>query len=165
LTRDESPRATWQKITDEHEMRRMISYQLKISAASAYTIDQEGVTADEKETDIQLRAQSGQGAVIELKLGEKWSGRQLRDAIKDQLVVKYLAPEKRRAGCLLVTLGSDHRWDHPATGARLDVDGLREMLRERAAFVEKDLGWSVRLGVRVLDLRSRFTPGAAKSPD
>lgn len=53
-------------------MRRELARELQNRANSMYTADQEAATADEKETDIRLRAtRSPQQATIELKIGEK----------------------------------------------------------------------------------------------
>src|SRR5262249_7912848 len=64
LLRDVSPRELWAKITDERIMRRELARELTNNANHIYTVDQEGATADEKETDIRMRAaQSDQQAV------------------------------------------------------------------------------------------------------
>lgn len=90
--------------------------------------------------------------VIELKLGSR-SGADLRDTIQNQLVRKYLQPDRRRAGCLLVTVRDDKAWDHPDTLERLDIRGLRRLLADEATRVESALYGSVRISTRVLDLR------------
>lgn len=56
LLRDASPRESWAGISDEKVMRREIARELSHAANSIYTVDQEAVTADEKETDIRLRS-------------------------------------------------------------------------------------------------------------
>lgn len=161
LLQDISPRAAWAAIRDEKVMRRQIALQLQYASNHVYTVDQEAVTADEKETDIRLRvALSGQQGTIELKIGESWSGRELRDTIRSQLVTKYMAAESCRSGCLVVTVASDRNWEHPDTGKLLDVDGLRAMLDAEAAEVIKDLSGSLRLAAKVLDLRPRLTANA-----
>ena len=71
LLRDTSPRDAWAGITDEKVMRREIARELSHAANGLYKVDQEAVTADEKETDIRLRSVvSEHEAVIELKLGD-----------------------------------------------------------------------------------------------
>jgi hypothetical protein len=157
LLQDDSPRAAWAVISDEKIMRREIARTLRNAANHAYTIDQEGATADEKETDIRLRATSGQEAVIELKLGDNRSGRDLRDSIKGQLVTKYMAPESRRSGCLLVTVASGSHWAHPDSNERMDIAGLEAMLQTEASKVVFDMGMTLRLIARVLDLRPRLS--------
>lgn len=157
LLRDDSPRAAWACISDEKVMRRVIAHELISNANHAYTVDQEGVTADEKETDIRLRsAVSDQQAVIELKLGDDRSGRDLRDTIKEQLVTKYMAPENCRSGCLLVTVTKNSGWKHPDSNKPLDVTGLESMLQDEALKVVTEMGLGLRLTARVLDLRPRL---------
>lgn len=157
LLQDISPRELWAGAKDEKLMRREIARELTNRANGAYKVDQEGVTADEKETDIRLRATaSDQQATIELKIGDGRSGRDLRDTIKDQLVSKYMAAESCRSGCLLVTVSTNKTWDHPDSGERLDVAGLAAMLDAEVTRVVDEMGASLRLSARVLDLRARL---------
>ncbi len=122
LLRDDSPRAAWALIKDEKIMRQQIARELRTHASGAYTVDQEAATADEKKTDIRLRSTGSEHeAIIELKIGEKdRSAADLKATIKDQLVVKYMAAENSRAGCLLITVNSARTWLHPETGAALE---------------------------------------------
>ena len=106
LLRDTSPRDAWAGISDEKVLRREIARELRHAANGLYTVDQEAVTADEKETDIRLRSvASDHEAVIELKRADGRSARDLRNAIAEQLVAKYMAPETTGSGCLLVVSG------------------------------------------------------------
>jgi len=164
LLQDDSPREAWAGIREEKLMRRAIARELRSTSNHTYTIDQEGVTADEKETDIRLRAStSDQQAVIELKLGDGRTGRDLRDTIKQQLVTKYMGPENCRAGCLLVTIATDRTWDHPDTGKSLDVPQLAALLKDEAEKIMADMGFSLRITARVLDLRPRLLKTSAAS--
>jgi hypothetical protein len=154
LKSDASPRETWARTRIERELRRLIAHELETMAHGAYTVIQEAVSADEKETDIRLLStSSAEAGVIELKVGENASGADLRATIQDQLVRKYLQPEHRRAGYLVVTVGSDEGWLHPESRQRLDADGLRQLLSEEAARVEQAMRGQVSIGIRVLDLR------------
>lgn len=157
LLRDSSPRDAWAGITDEKVMRREIARELNHAANSLYKVDQEAVTADEKETDIRLRSLvSDHEAVIELKLADGRSARDLRDTIYDQLVKKYMAAENSRSGCLLITLAKDRFWDHPDGGHRIGLAELKSLLRDEAIRVENTMAGSVRLAVHFLDLRPRL---------
>ena len=159
LLRDTSPRELWAKIDDERLMRRVIARELKHTANGLYTVDQEAVTADEKETDIRLRSVvSEHEAIIELKLAERCSARTLRDAIYDQLVTKYMAAETSRSGCLLITLAGDHKWKHPENGADIGPAELMFLLREEARRLEEAIGGGLSLRVHLLDLRPRLSP-------
>jgi len=156
LDGDASPRVTWARVRDEHEMRRLITGVLEGLAHGAYLVPQENVTAEEKETDIRIvSTMSTETGVIELKIGDNgWSGKELRDTINNQLVTKYLRPNARKAGGLLVTVAKRRKWIHPDTGKRLDIGELRIMLSEEAQRVERAMGGTVRLATRVLDLES-----------
>ena len=164
LLRDVSPREVWAGITEERVMRREIARELSYHANGLYKIDQEGVTADEKETDIRLRSTiSDHEAVIELKLADGRSARDLRDTLKDQLVTKYMAAETSRSGCLMITLAKDRQWEHPDSGVRIGLDELTKLLKNEANRLMESLGGTVRLQVRVLDLRARLPTEEARS--
>ncbi|AEG92340.1 hypothetical protein [Ramlibacter tataouinensis] len=158
LLKDTGPRAGWASIDDENTLRPLIARELEVASREAYTVDQEAVTADGKETDIRLRAVSGYQATIELKIGEKGrSARELCDAIDDQLVKKYMAHRDARTGCLLVTVSDPGRyWQHPETGERIDRFGLQTLLQVKADAAQQRLGGEARVLSRVLDLVARL---------
>lgn len=158
LLQDVSPREAWANIAKEHLMRRELARELRNHANNMYTVDQEAATADEKETDIRLRAtRSQQQATIELKIGEKpRSAADLRKALRDQLLKKYMAADDCRAGCLVVTIRSDKTWTHPENRTRLELNGLIAMLNEEASRLTAELGGSIRLMAKGLDLRPRL---------
>jgi hypothetical protein len=158
LLEDISPREAWAGIVDERVMRRELARALRDDANHIYTVDQEAATADEKETDIRLRStSSSQQATIELKIGDKdRSGADLRATLRDQLLTKYLAAEDCRSGCLLVTVASDREWNHPDTREKLDFSGLIEMLEKEAERLSLEMGGTVRIMAKGLDLRPRL---------
>lgn len=158
LLQDDSPRETWAGIAKEGVMRREIARQLRTTSNKAYTVDQEGVTADEKETDIRLRVPSSNiEAVLELKLGDKgYSAKDLCDTIHDQLFVKYMASEECGSGCLLITVAGDRTWRHPATNKNLDITALEQLLNEEAKRIQNEIAIGKKIGVRILNLRPRL---------
>ena len=159
LLQDGSPREAWAGMSDEKLMRREIARALGHAANSIYKVDQEAVTAEEKETDIRLLSTaSAHEAVIELKLGDKHSARALRDAIESQLVRKYMAAENRRAGALLVTLAKARTWMHPDDHRKIDVGGLLGLLNNEADRVQVASGGTILVAVHFLDLRPRLPP-------
>ena len=120
----------------------------------------------EKETDIRLRSVvSDHESVIELKLADRRSARDLRDTICEQLVKKYMAAENRRSGCLLVTLAKTREWEHPDSGTRIDLLELLSLLRDEAKRVEDVMGGVVTLNVHLLDLRPRLPIENSKKTD
>jgi len=162
MLRDTGPRGAWAAVTDENTLRPAIAREIEISARNAYTVDQEAVTVDGKETDIRLRSVSGHQATIELKIGEKpRSAQELRDTVEDQLVRKYMAHKLARTGCLLVTVANPQkRWQHPDTKARIDRSGLQALLEEAALAAQLRLGGDARVIARILDLTPRLEPEA-----
>lgn len=158
LLSDESPREMWASVDDERVLRRAIVAWLTSEARDAYTIGQEGVTADEKETDIRFRSTvNGAEGVIELKVGDKsYSGADLAATIPDQLVGKYLAPAGRRAGLLLVTRAKRDSWRHPDDGASLDFAGLIAMLGDTARKYRNGFPGEIHLNAAGLDLMPRL---------
>ena len=153
LLQDISPRELWASIIDEHVMRRELARALRDAGNQSYTIDQESVTADEKETDIRFRSKEPnvQG-VIELKLGDKRrSATDLFNTIRDQLLTKYMAGDECRAGCLLVTIAKDRNWDHPKT--KRCFEELMNVLNEEAERLSQELGGTAKLMAKGLDLR------------
>ena len=157
LLGDASPREEWAEISEEKIMRRAIARELSHVANSVYTVVQEAVTADEKETDIRLRSlHSEHEAVIELKLGEKYSATELRDTIEKQLVRKYMAAKHRKAGALVVTLAKKRSWQHPVENRKIKVDELLSLLRIEADRVQQAFGDGLSIYVHFLDLRPRL---------
>ncbi|TCA18552.1 ATP-binding protein [Rhizobium leguminosarum bv. viciae] len=158
LLRDDTTRDLLISVSDEHVMRRSISNLFRQHAHGFYRVSQEGVTAEEKETDIRLSSiRTDHEAVIEIKIGDNhWSAGILRDTIRRQLVEKYMAPENRRSGCLIITVHGRKKWKHPDTGSSIDASGLSELLETEARVVERDIGSGVRLAVAVIDLRPRL---------
>lgn len=162
MLRDTGPRAMWAMVDDENKLRPAIARELEVAARSAYTVDQEAVTVDGKETDIRLRSVSGHQATIELKVGEKSrSAKVLRNNVEDQLVKKYMAHTMARTGCLLVTVSDPKRyWLHPETNSRIDRFQLQELLDAAAQASQQRLGGDARVMARVLDLTPRLATEA-----
>lgn len=165
LLKDHSQRELWASTKSERLMRRAIAAHLATDARGAYTVSQEGVTADEKETDIRLlsTATSIEG-VIELKVGDSssYSGASLRKTIKEQLLNKYLAPAERRAGMLLITRASRDGWDDPDSGDRIDFGGLITMLKAEAERIEQGFPDEIHIRAEGLDLKPRLGTEVAK---
>ncbi len=158
LLQDVSPREAWAAIEDERVLRRELARTFRDWSRTIYTVDQEAVTADEKETDIRLRSTvSSQQATIELKLADYRSGRDLFDTLRKQLLEKYMAADDCRAGCLLVTIAREREWQHPQTGENVDFPNLLRVLNEEAETISRELGGMAKLMAKGLDLRPRLT--------
>jgi len=127
---------TLRKVEGETELRRFLSYWLSQNRRDAYTITQEAASIAEKRTDIRLHATGlDRYASIEVKLddtGNRWSGTQLRAALIDQLVGRYLNHERCRVGCLLICMREARQWEHPDTGERMNLKETVKWLQSTA---------------------------------
>lgn len=157
LLQDASPRELWATIRIERLLRRALAAELQKMARGAYTVNQEAVTGDENESDIRLASTAAHlEAVIELKIGENgYSFSDLREALHVQLVGKYMAPEHRRVGCLLISVATDRSWKDPDTRNRMEFEELIARLDAEAKALTADLGYGAFVAVRGLDLRPR----------
>lgn len=155
LQQDGSPRELWSQITIERLLRRAVGKELANLAKGAYSVSHEEVTAEEKETDLRLRS-SGHDleAVIELKVGENgYSFKDLSKTLSDQLVGRYMKPEARRVGCLLISVSKSKTWEHPEDGRVMQIEEVIDLLQKQADGITRGLGYESLLMVRALDLR------------
>ncbi len=141
-------------ITTEPEMQPVLARKLDDAARNAYRVSREEEVADKKETDVRLAATAFNGrAVIEIKIGDKWSVRQLEDALETQLLGQYLRHQNCSVGCLLVTYAGRKGFEDPNSGASLSFEQVIERLSQRAAELEQREQGCVALSVVALDLR------------
>jgi hypothetical protein len=151
-------RQTLRSIEQEIEMQRYLAGRLQEKSKGAYTaVEREPEDADRKKPDIRLSAvQEGkQQAAIEIKLAIKarWSMRDFKQALKNQLVGLYLRHETCRAGCLLLTYnGSQTYWIHPETRKRVYFPELIKELQAAAQKIEAERNHEIRVAVFGLDL-------------
>ncbi|WDJ75253.1 hypothetical protein [Xanthomonas campestris] len=155
LRQDVSPREAWVGFQEERLLRRALSAEFERLARDSYIVAQEGVTGDEKETDIRLVSKSDPSiqAVIELKVGEnKYSIASFQKALREQLMEKYLLPEQRRVGALVISWRGNKTWDDPVTGEEVRFDEVIRRLNSEAQELAATLGSDAFLAVRGLDL-------------
>ena len=150
---DFTNRRTLRTIEEESEMQRTLARQLREMAKGAYLVIREDEVADQKRTDIRLVTVHGnQKAAIEVKIADKWSMTDLERALRNQLVGQYLRHGSSKAGCLLLTYGTNKYWKHPETGVHLSFPKVIDYLASVAKEIERDMAYGVRLKVYGLDL-------------
>lgn len=128
---NDSPWLTWQRATEENEVRTLIAAELRKQSKGNYTIAEEPELANEQRMDISLANQNVQSPVpIELKLLDKnWSGPKLCERLRNQLVGDYLREES--AGCgvfLLVSQKTTKRWT--INGKKIGIEELASALKD-----------------------------------
>ena len=102
---DFSDRRTVQRIDAESEMQRTLARRIREKANGTYIVTREEEVADGKRTDIRLLTTNGnQKTVIEVKIVDHWTLKQLEEALQEQLMGKYLRHANCKAGCLAADL-------------------------------------------------------------
>jgi hypothetical protein len=155
---NDSPFQTWQKVSEETEMRTLIAGWLNQNCRKQYTTAQEPELANSQRMDIWLHNRNVLSPVpIELKLLDKgWSGPKLCERLRNQLVGDYLREET--AGCgvmLLVWQGKipEKRWQ--INGQRVGLEDLKRALKLYwQSIADKYLGVA-EIDVVVIDLALR----------
>ena len=118
-------------------------------------VTREEEVADGKRTDIRLSTTKGdQKAVVEVKIADKgWTLTNFVQALRDQLVGKYLRQATCKAGCLLLTYhGRKKHWKHPETRKQIKFPELVTILKDKAQALEAETQYDVRIAVFGLDL-------------
>ena len=151
---DLSDRSTLRRIDNEPEMQRTLARRIREKANGAYEVTREEEVADQNRSDIRLLAgYCGQKAVVEVKMADHWTYKQLEVALQEQLVAKYLRHLSCRAGCLmLVYRGEKNYWRPPETSNRLRFPELIGTLKETAQAIEAQRQYDVRITVFGIDL-------------
>jgi len=157
LHQDGSPRELWAANGQERLLRREIARTLRHLAGEGYVTVEEAVTADEKEADIRLISKAAAlEAVIELKVGENgYTIADFESALRGQLVAKYMAPEDRRVGALVISWAGKKVWRDPLSRKQVKFDELISRLNAYAQELVEGLGDDAFLTVRGLKLAPR----------
>ncbi len=122
---------TYQKASDETEMRKIVAHWINQHAQERYTCAQENPLANDQRPDIWLQHPRVVSPVpIELKLLDKdWTGPKLCERLRNQLAGDYL--REMTAGCgvfLLVWQGSKPGRLWKVNGKLVGVSGLQQAL-------------------------------------
>lgn len=156
---DFSDRRTVGSIDEETELQRTFSWRLNERANGAYRVVREDEVADAKRPDIRFGTVGGRDArvALEVKIADKWTFRELAQALHKQLVGQYLRHEGCAGGCLLMIYrGTKKWWVHPDSKKRLRFREVVGVLRGRARALESEHGDRIGIEVLGLDLTDRL---------
>ncbi|WP_337916027.1 hypothetical protein [Vibrio cholerae] len=153
---NDSPWLTWQRAEGETEMRTLIAGWLRQRCDNKYTIAEEPELANGQRMDIWLHNTNVLSPVpIELKLLDKeWSGPDLCERLRNQLVGDYLQEES--AGCgvfLLVSQNVTKKW--LINGSRVGLDELAAALKCYWLEISHEYSGVDSIDVIVIDLAKR----------
>lgn len=153
---DDSPWRTWQRVEEETEMRNLIASELRKIAQNKYSISQENELANSQRTDIRLENPRINSPVpIELKILDKnWTGPELCERLRNQLVGDYL--REATSGCgifLLVAQNTNKKWS--MNGSRVGLNELEETLQNYWYGIASQWPTIDSIKVIVIDLNKR----------
>lgn len=158
---DESEAILWRKVHDEVELRLVFAHRLKLLAQGKYATSSEDELADKTRNDIRLHHAGIDARIpIELKIAGRWTAKELRERLENQLIGQYLR-EAHRGVFLVVNRGAKNdrkRWR--IDGKMRSFDELTDWLaREARQLMKKHkdvLGLEV-IGIDLLvrDARAR----------
>lgn len=158
---DDSPYRTWQRVGDEVEMRNLIVGQLNGRAAGRYTCAQENELANAQRPDIWIQSPAVPDPVpIELKVLDKgWSGPDLCERLRNQLVGDYLRNGVGRSGVFLLV------WQGQAQARRWRIGSdliilaeLKDSLKRYWQSIASEYPHVEGVEVMVIDLTQRGPP-------
>ncbi len=133
VERGESSTRTLFASADEKDFQPWFMEQFETRNRHSYTVHREEEADRKKMPDIRLAhsACENHPVSIEIKVAENWTGRELRGALFDQLVGRYMRAAKSRHGVLLLcSRGKGKRWD--LGGKRLDFQQSLKFLQTEA---------------------------------
>jgi len=155
---NDSPYKTWQRVDGETEMRNLVAGWLTGGSSGRYTCAQENEFPNRQRPDIWMQSPQVDSAVpIELKVLDKnWSGPELCERLRNQLVGDYLREET--AGCgvmLLIWMGQSTRLHWQIGDRRVALAGLEEALESYWSTIANNFPGVVAIDVILIDLTVR----------
>jgi hypothetical protein len=156
LNADYAQGATVASLPHEVDVQDWIADRLRRDQGRSYSIEREPHVVEEKEPDIRLRAKASDANVpMEIKVAEDWSLNQLEDALKAQLIGRYLRERHNRYGILLLVHqeGRSKGWQ-TATGEFLTFDHVVNYLEAVARAIATESPNAPQVEIAIIDVSS-----------
>jgi hypothetical protein len=140
---DMSSRSLLERAEDEGEVQAWLAEQMNLRSRGRFHAHCEVQVSDRDKPDIVI---SSTAARVELAVevkhgGKRWTVRDLERALTNQLARKYLKPETRRHGVLVVSYHRQRTWREPETREILKFQNVIERLKTLAqGVVRNDFG-------------------------
>ncbi len=145
------------RVKAEPEMRNFLAHALREKAHDRYKITQEEELADDKRPDLRFHGIGFDAPVpAELKLADRWTGRELFERLENQLAGDYLRDNRSAYGIfVLVNLSHDKHWQPPSS-ERVDFDGLAQALQDHWKSIANKHPHVEDVAIIGIDLTKRF---------
>ncbi|MEB5477565.1 NACHT domain-containing protein [Acinetobacter pollinis] len=134
---DCSPYKTWQRVTDEVEMRNLLAEQFMFRLEK-FSIAQENELANKQRLDLKINHQDVSGKLpIELKMLQKCSGNEFSERLENQLIGDYLRPSTDTHGIFLIVntlkgCGKKNQENWEIDGESIPLNRLESKLQDKA---------------------------------
>lgn len=161
---NDSPYKTWQKADSENEMRNLVAGWLNGLSSGRYTCAQENEFPNRQRPDVWMQSPQVDSAVpIELKILDKgWSGPELCERLRNQLVGDYLREETAGCGVMLLIWQGHSTQSQWQIGDRLvSLMDLEEALESYWSTIANNFPGIVAIDIILIDIAIRD----AKSKD
>jgi hypothetical protein len=131
---DASSKHLLMQAIEETSVQKWLHEQLRLRAKNQYHVIREPEVADNNKPDLTIASTHINAQIaIEVKHSDKdWSIRKLKNAISKQLIDKYLRPENRRHGFLVISRHEKQYWISPKTRKRIDFNSTIKHLQAYA---------------------------------
>jgi len=161
LHSDFSERNLLLQATKESDIQSSLANKLDNISFGMYRVSRESEVADSKRPDIHLYAVDGnQKTVIELKLADNWTVKELVRALENQLVGQYLRHVNCRSGCLFLSYHGRKTWRNPESNQKMSFEDVVRYLKEKALAHNLVKSGDILLSVFGLNLTSPILPKA-----
>lgn len=141
---------------EEKHFQLFIADRLHRTENDVYSVIREEEVADNKKPDIRIAARDFDRRVtVEIKVGDRYTVRQLEQAVEEQLSGKYLRDKRCKAGYLLIIYGGwGPSFKHPKSRKNMSIEDTVLYLRDKAKSLSRASGGEKIIDVFALDLRS-----------
>lgn len=164
LNADYAQGATVARLPAEADVQNWMADIFRKGQGRSYSIEREPHVVEEKEPDIRFRTKASDANVpMEIKVGESWSLDQLENALRVQLVGRYLRDRHNRYGVLLLV----HQKARPrgwqtAAGDWLTFDQVLIHLRSVARSIATEGPNAPQVDIAVIDVSMVMTAPAKR---
>lgn len=156
LNSDYAQGTTVSRLPHEVDVQKWMADRLRMEQGRSYSIEREPHVVEEKEPDIRFRAKASDANVpMEIKVAESWPLKELEDALRLQLIGRYLRDRHNRYGILMLVHQKPRLKGWQATdGDWLSFEQVVSHLRHLAWLIAAESPNSPQVEIAIIDVSS-----------